>query len=516
MHEIADDDTGLLRRFARNGEQAAFAELARRKVTLVYAAALRQVGGDTHLAQDVTQAVFLTLAARAATLGHHGSISGWLYTTTRFLALKAVRTEARWRRREQEATIMNTTALAHEPAWDDLRPVIDAAMHDLGEKDRAALLLRFFEGRTLAAVGTELGLTENAARMRVERALEKLRTRLARRGITSTAAALSATLAAQPAITVPAGLLAHLGGSSLAGAVAAGGGTWLAATSLIHFMGTTKLIVGTAGLLTAAGIGAFFGVWSQNPSTSLVAAAPATHNATAPSLELLRAENQRLKAQLAQLAAASRAPAPPQRTTESVSPQEVALDQLRVLTDLQKRRTVSLTMPFLPHGGGGNLTPAFATLFALTPSEQDALQQTVDRARQRLAELAQKSATVERATNGDVTITVPSFAQSGGVVYDEFIKSFAETLGPERQSSFLTLGGKNVEKALGWFGAAEQTLTISQTTGPDGVAKFTVRQTHRLPNESGSSSSNFKSLDEVVKGTGTLGSLVPKALGGNG
>src|SRR5258708_5871589 len=102
------DDVALLRRFAEEGSQEAFAELVRAKVNLVFAAALRQTGGDAHLAEDVTQAVFLALAARAAALARHTVLTGWLFTTTRHVAIDAVRRQHRWQRREEEAQRMKT------------------------------------------------------------------------------------------------------------------------------------------------------------------------------------------------------------------------------------------------------------------------------------------------------------------------------------------------------------------------------------------------------------------------
>ncbi len=159
------------------------------------AAALRQVGGDVHLAQEVAQGVLLDVARKARRLALRPTITGWLYTNGRFAAAKALRSRLRRLNHETEAQAMNdllsppAVGPAGETDWNELRPVLDAAMHELSEPDREAILLRFFEGRSLAEVGAAIGLAENSARMRVERALEKLRVRLARRGSTSTAAA---------------------------------------------------------------------------------------------------------------------------------------------------------------------------------------------------------------------------------------------------------------------------------------------------------------------------------------
>src|ERR1043166_8431550 len=156
-----DDDTELLRRFADEGSEQAFAELVRRRVDVVYAAALRQTGGDAHLAQDVAQIVFVTLARNAARLKGHAALTGWLFTTTRHLAISAVRRRRRSQRREEEAETMKANDGETVAAWEELRPIIDEALHELGEKDRVALLLRFFEGRSLAEVGAATGLAEN-------------------------------------------------------------------------------------------------------------------------------------------------------------------------------------------------------------------------------------------------------------------------------------------------------------------------------------------------------------------
>ena len=142
-----------------------------------------------------------------------------------------------------------------EIRWHELHPVLDAAMHELREADREAILLRFFEGRSLAEIGATVGVAENAARMRVDRALEKLRLRLADRGITSTAAALGAALAAQPAVAAPAGLALSVAGASLTGATTA-------AMSALTFMSIAKTTMGIVGV-AALSMGAYLCGHSQ-------------------------------------------------------------------------------------------------------------------------------------------------------------------------------------------------------------------------------------------------------------
>jgi RNA polymerase sigma factor (sigma-70 family) len=178
-------DQERLRRCVDEKSDAAFAELVQRYVDLVYSAALRQVRGDAHRAQDVAQVVFTTLTRKAAALTSHPVLTGWLYTTTHFAAEKTMRAE--WRRlaREREAQAMQEiSAGASESTvdWERIRPVLDAAMRELGERDREAVLLRFFAGRPFAEIGTTLHLSEDAARMRVRRSLDQLHALLARRG----------------------------------------------------------------------------------------------------------------------------------------------------------------------------------------------------------------------------------------------------------------------------------------------------------------------------------------------
>jgi RNA polymerase sigma factor (sigma-70 family) len=243
------DDATLLRRYTHDRSEDDFAELVRRHLNLVYSAALRQVNGDTHHAQDVAQLVFTDLARKAAKLADHRVLAGWLFTSTRFAAAKLVRGERRRQIREQEALRMQETSPsdpASEVDWEHIRPVLDEALAELDERDREAILLRYMGGCDYAQIGVKLALSDNAARMRVDRAVDKLRSLLARRGATSTAAALSLALANQAIVAAPAGLAATVTSAALAGT-----GTVAAAT----FMSLTKLQIGLAGavLVTSAG-----------------------------------------------------------------------------------------------------------------------------------------------------------------------------------------------------------------------------------------------------------------------
>ena len=206
------EDAELLGQYAANRSEAAFTELVRRYVDLVYSAALRQLSGDAHLAEDVTQEVFADLARKARRLGRGTPLIGWLYTSTRYAASQVRRTQTRRALREQESHAMNQLleCSGNGPSWSELRPVLDDAIHDLSPADRTALLLRFFEHRSLKDVGQRLGITENTARMRIDRALGKLRTRLAARGIVSTAAALGTAIAQNAVSPAPPALASRV------------------------------------------------------------------------------------------------------------------------------------------------------------------------------------------------------------------------------------------------------------------------------------------------------------------
>ena len=170
-------DGELLGRYAETKSEDAFEELVRRHIDLVYSAALRQVNGDAALAQDVAQTVFANLAHKAAFLSRRPVLTGWLYTSTRFAAANSVRTEHRRHTREQEAQAMHELldAPTPDPDWEKLRPLLDKVMHELRDSDRTIILMRYFENGSFAEIGQKLGLSEEAARKRVDRALEKLR-----------------------------------------------------------------------------------------------------------------------------------------------------------------------------------------------------------------------------------------------------------------------------------------------------------------------------------------------------
>lgn len=248
------EDTELLRLYAENRSETAFAELVQRHLNLVYSTALRQLNGDAHAAEDVAQTVFNALARKASSLTTHRTLAGWLYLGAHHAATQTVRGERRRHAREWEAHTMQELSVSSESAadWDRVRPVLDDAMAILGEDDREAVLLRYFEQRPFAEIGAALKLSEDASRMRVDRALEKLRILLGRRGITSTGAALVAALGNQAMVAAPSGLAVSITGSAIAGAAGSGMATFMILMHTTKIQGAllaAVLLTGSVGLL---------------------------------------------------------------------------------------------------------------------------------------------------------------------------------------------------------------------------------------------------------------------------
>lgn len=244
-------DAELLRLYVAGRDQDAFAELVRRHLNVVFGVALRRTGGNVHLAEDVSQGVFTDLARKASSLANHPSLTGWLYTSTRFAAAQALRTEVRRQHREEKALQMpeDTVSVPRDDDWQRLQPRIEDALDDLGKADREAVLLRYYEAKPFAEIGASLHVSEDAARRRVERALDKLRVLLARRGVTSTAAALALALSGNAAVVAPLSLATTVAGSAAAGASAVVG--W----SLFATMSTAKITTTVAGAIAFAAVG---------------------------------------------------------------------------------------------------------------------------------------------------------------------------------------------------------------------------------------------------------------------
>lgn len=248
---MSDTDLELLARYVEGDSQEAFAELVRRHLDLVYCAALRQVRSP-QLAEEIAQSAFLDLARHAARLAPGTVVSAWLYEVTRRTAVDVIRRESRRQQREQIATEMN--ALENAPAdWRHIAPLLDEAMHALDSGDRAAVLLRYFEGRSFREVGEALGTSDDTAQKRVSRALDRLREHFSRHGVTIGPGALATVLSANAVQSAPAGLAVLI--TTTAGSAILGGS--VAATTKALAMTMTQKTLIAAGLAAAVALGVF-------------------------------------------------------------------------------------------------------------------------------------------------------------------------------------------------------------------------------------------------------------------
>ncbi len=306
-------DQQLLRDYAGGRSEPAFAELVRRHVDLVYSAARRMVR-DAHLAEDVTQGVFVALARQAGELTERPVLSGWLHRTAQHLAANAVRSEVRRRAREQEAVIMHELLSAEDAAaWERIAPLLDAALGGLSEPDRDVLLLRYFERKSAREMAQILGISDEAAQKRVNRAVERLRHYFSERQVTIGAGGLAAAISVNAVQAAPAGLAATITGAATLGGAAVSTSTLITTAKIITMTTLQKTFV-AATIAVVAGAGLY-----------------EAHQAAQ-----LRAENRALRQQLAplqdQIRQSPREQAADPRPPGAVAPQTNAgADQLELL-----------------------------------------------------------------------------------------------------------------------------------------------------------------------------------------
>jgi RNA polymerase sigma factor (sigma-70 family) len=236
MQEL--DDISLLREYVNHESEDAFAVLVTRHINKVYSIALRHVR-NPHQAEEITQAVFVILASKARRLGGQVILSGWLCRTAQLTAVTFVRSETRRARREQEAYMQNLSVETDSDVWTQIEPLLDAAMAGLSQADHHALVLRFFDGKSMREVGTALGASEDAAKVRVNRAVEKLRRFFSRRGIVVSVAMLSAAISANSVQAAPATL------AKTAAAVALAKGASVSTSTLTLIKGVLKIMAWT-------------------------------------------------------------------------------------------------------------------------------------------------------------------------------------------------------------------------------------------------------------------------------
>lgn len=270
-----------LQQFVRENSQLAFGRIVARYVNLVYSAARRQVRSEA-LAEDVTQAVFLILSRKAAELRENVILSAWLLRTTRYAANNAVRSERRRQKHEQEASRMRpivTNENDQQPQWEEIAPMLDDAMDTMRQNDREALVLRFFNRHTVREVGEQLGISEDAAKQRISRAVDRLGDLLKRRGVAIGSAALAVHVEAGGVMTAPAHVAASVASASAAASSIAGGA--IAAMNLLRLKALAAAALLVVGIATIAAVATTRTAKTSAPATPQAAAqAPAVPAAT--------------------------------------------------------------------------------------------------------------------------------------------------------------------------------------------------------------------------------------------
>ena len=249
------DDSVLLKEYTENHCDEAFAVLVAKYINLVYSIAMRSIGNSS-AAEEITQAVFIIFAQKAGQLRNDKALSSWLFKTTQLTANNFLRSEMRRQHREQEAYDMQTILSEPEPElWPKIAPLLDNAVAALKEKDRRAILLRFYEGKNLQQIGTALGVSEVAVEKRVSRAVEKLQKFFFKRGVTLTAKAITATISVNSIQAAPIGLAKTISAVAITKGAVASGSTLILIKGALKIMAWTKaktvIVIGVVVLLAA-------------------------------------------------------------------------------------------------------------------------------------------------------------------------------------------------------------------------------------------------------------------------
>jgi RNA polymerase sigma factor (sigma-70 family) len=291
---MMSDDMTLVREYAQSNSEQAFATLVSQHINLVYSVALRQVH-DPHLAEEITQAVFIVLARKAKSLSPKTILSGWLCRTARNVSANTLKIQRRRQLREQESHMQSILNESDSDAWSQIAPLLDEALNCLGTKEHDAVVLRFLDGKELKHVGAAMGTTEDGARMRVNRGLEKLREFFTKKGVTLSATAIAGAVAANSVQAAPAGLAASITGAALSGTTITTAAV-IAATKTIAMTTLQKTVITTA-IVVAVGTGIYHARQASNLRTQV----QALRETQAQQVQQLQSERDNATQQLAVL-----------------------------------------------------------------------------------------------------------------------------------------------------------------------------------------------------------------------
>jgi RNA polymerase sigma factor (sigma-70 family) len=429
-------DFELLQRFTRDGEQSAFTDLVRRHLDLVFATALRKVE-DTGVAQEVAQNVFAVLARKAWQFAPDDSLPAWLHKAALLESKSWLRGELGRRRREQTAAELRTTMQTPEeqPAFQALLPLLDEALLSLREKDRTALLLRFYESQSLREVGAAFGVTEDTAQKRVQSALEKVSDFFKRRGFKTASVAAAAAALQHTATSSSVAMVSAVVSAALQGAppVLVGLGALLARLASMSRVQTAAVSIALVAVPVAFQLNKRHAAGEEvkRVQTQLIAAQN-EHTASQSGLDRLRADSATLAQSVAQAKEApARAAAAEQAFAEwkqKIRARLLAADYLwddaspfvripkAILPELSEVIEIAAFAP------PGVMNPYAGELLGLTPTEKQVLEEKL----RRVAQLQGASDVYE--TNG--------LASGRTLAAKEFKDQAPGKVGPEAEERF--------------------------------------------------------------------------------
>lgn len=436
---VMEPDNTLASAYAKGSEEA-FRALVSRHVDLVFGTAIRQVG-DRGVAEEITQNVFIALAKKAPSLTGHATLAGWLHRTTILESKTRIRAELRRREREEEGAKIALTEAEGEAATAALIPLLDEGLMTLRDTDRVALLLRFFEDRSLREVGEKLGVDEDAARKRVSRAIEKLTAFFHERGITAPSGAAAVLLAAgQPA---PGALAA----TAAQGALAATATHSFLGSLAVQFMAITKTqtVVGCV-LLAAAPL-----AWNWRAAAAVeeqTAQLQEEFRASAVGLETLAKELERLEMEAESLrrrgAVAEQRLAAVREAANQPAPKQYAWDDNSPLMRVPK--AILQGMPIAAfYPGLSQITPNMKLALQMTDAESGAVESSAQRMlmeyhglqMQRMQSVEPTSEELKGGAREDVRVfEIPELHKEVGEIREAFLAEIESTLGEERSKVF--------------------------------------------------------------------------------